>query len=177
MSVSRVNEYACRPMTLRLTCAVPHADPCVEGSQGLYWALSGTPCRCACRTSGLGYRRKRRYVDIVGCWRKDYFLQHPFGIRQRPTLPGRLQPSTISVWRLNFCVRYGNRWNPPAIATGKRMTFLWDALGLSSSAGVSPVLAFTPWPPLPWADPFEPSAALETFSISARPETQRPIAS
>ena len=41
-----------------------------------------------------------------------------FGIRQRPTLPGRLQPSTIGAWRLNFCVRHGNRWNPPAIATG-----------------------------------------------------------
>ncbi len=41
-----------------------------------------------------------------------------FGIRQRPTLPGRLQPSTIGAERLNFCVRYGNRWIPFAIATG-----------------------------------------------------------
>ena len=48
------------------------------------------------------------------------FLQ-PFGIRRRPTLPGRFQPSTISVWRLNFCVRYGNRWDPPAIVTGNRI--------------------------------------------------------
>ena len=39
-------------------------------------------------------------------------------MRQRPTLPGRSQPSTISAWRLNFCVRYGYRWNPPAIVTG-----------------------------------------------------------
>ena len=31
-------------------------------------------------------------------------------IRRRPTLPGRFQPSTISVLRLNFCVRDGNRW-------------------------------------------------------------------
>ena len=38
-------------------------------------------------------------------------------MRQRPTLPGRLQPSTIGVLRLNFCVRNGNRWNPQAIAT------------------------------------------------------------
>ena len=51
---------------------------------------------------------------------------HPFGqvfsfhgIRQRPTLPGRLQPSTIGAERLNFCVRYGNRWIPFAIVTGK----------------------------------------------------------
>ena len=40
------------------------------------------------------------------------------GSRQRPTLPSRFQLSTISVWRLNFCVRYGYRWFPPAIVTG-----------------------------------------------------------
>ena len=39
-------------------------------------------------------------------------------IRRRPTLPGRFQPSTISVLRLNFCVRDGNRWDPQAIVTG-----------------------------------------------------------
>ena len=41
-----------------------------------------------------------------------------FGIRRRPTLPGRVQPSTIGAEGLNFCVRYGNRWYPFAIATG-----------------------------------------------------------
>ena len=45
------------------------------------------------------------------------------GIRQRPTLPGRLQPSTIGAERLNFCVRYGNRWIPFAIVTGNRIGF------------------------------------------------------
>ena len=40
------------------------------------------------------------------------------GIRRRPTLPGRVQPSTIGAEGLNFCVRYGNRWDPFAIATG-----------------------------------------------------------
>ena len=49
--------------------------------------------------------------------RKGEFFFH--GIRQRPTLPGRLQPSTIGAERLNFCVRYGNRWIPFAIVTGK----------------------------------------------------------
>ena len=39
-------------------------------------------------------------------------------IRRRPTLPGRCQPSTIGAERLNFCVRYGNRWDPLAIVTG-----------------------------------------------------------
>ena len=61
-------------------------------------------------SSGISVLEKRR------------FLQHN-GIRRRPTLPGRFQPSTISVWRLNFCVRYGNRWIPPAIVTGNRMHF------------------------------------------------------
>ena len=33
---------------------------------------------------------------------------------------GRFQPSTISVLRLNFCVRDGNRWIPQAIVTGNQ---------------------------------------------------------
>ncbi len=40
-------------------------------------------------------------------------------MRRRSTLPGRYQPSTIDVLRLNCCVRYGNRWDPQAIATAK----------------------------------------------------------
>ena len=46
------------------------------------------------------------------------FLPLLCGSRQLPTLPSRSQLSTISVWRLNFCVRYGYRWCPPAIVTG-----------------------------------------------------------
>ena len=49
------------------------------------------------------------------------FLLRSSGIRRRHHLPGRCQPSTISAWRLNFCVRDGNRWDPPAIVTGNRM--------------------------------------------------------
>ena len=45
------------------------------------------------------------------------------GIRRRPTLPGRVQPSTIGAEGLNFCVRNGNRWDPFAIATGNRFSF------------------------------------------------------
>ena len=56
-------------------------------------------------------------------------------IRRRPTLPGRFQPSTISVLRLNFCVRDGNRWIPQAIVTGNMGLSRWDALA-------SPSLAF-----------------------------------
>ena len=45
-------------------------------------------------------------------------LLRNIGIRQRPTLPGRVQPSTIGAEGLNFCVRYGYRCDPFAIATG-----------------------------------------------------------
>src|SRR5690554_5249429 len=37
--------------------------------------------------------------------------------RQRPTLPGPLDPSTIGAGGLNFRVRNGNGWNPSAMAT------------------------------------------------------------
>ena len=60
----------------------------------------------------LDWMHKEKAPDI----RLRLFL---CGIRQRPTLPGRLQPSTIGAERLNFCVRYGNRWIPFAIVTGK----------------------------------------------------------
>ena len=38
--------------------------------------------------------------------------------RQLPILPGRLQPSTFGLLMLNYCVRYGNRWNHQGIITG-----------------------------------------------------------
>ena len=41
-----------------------------------------------------------------------------YGFRQRPILPGRLQPSTFGTEGLNFCVRNGNRWDPFVITTG-----------------------------------------------------------
>ena len=68
----------------------------------------------------------------------------PSGIRRRPTLPGRFQPSTISVLRLNFCVRYGNRWNPQAIITGNCMRGLVCAgrSGCSGYSGLSDVQAY-----------------------------------
>ena len=58
---------------------------------------------------------------------KTLFLRK--GIRRRPTLPGRLQPSTIGAERLNFCVRDGYRWNPLAIATG----ILYQVVNLSAN--------------------------------------------
>ena len=65
----------------------------------------------------------------------DFRLGSSFcGIRQRPTLPGRLQPSTIGAERLNFCVRYGNRWIPFAIVTGmlSRVCAVLRLLGFGS---------------------------------------------
>ena len=50
--------------------------------------------------------------------RRFLFQASLSGFRQRPTLPGRVQPSTIGAEGLNFCVRDGNRWNPFAITTG-----------------------------------------------------------
>ena len=39
--------------------------------------------------------------------------------RQRPILPGRVQPSTFGTGELNYCVRYGNRWDLSVITTGR----------------------------------------------------------
>ena len=59
---------------------------------------------------------------------KRHSFEYRFiGFRQLPILPGRFQPSTFSVWRLNFCVRYGNRWNPPAIVTGNCYSILFPS--------------------------------------------------
>ena len=38
-------------------------------------------------------------------------------MRQLPTLPRRLQRSTLGLRTLNCCVRNGNRWNRPGIIT------------------------------------------------------------
>ena len=38
-------------------------------------------------------------------------------LRQLPTLPRRLQRSTLGLWTLNYCVRNGNRWNRSGIIT------------------------------------------------------------
>ena len=87
---------------------------------------------------------------------------HPIGIRRRPTLPGRVQPSTIGAEGLNFCVRYGNRWDPFAIATGNCIIVLGLEVGLlrfysACSFGLAQgtvlflcgkSLSFLPYPPL-----------------------------
>ena len=85
------------------------------------------------------------------------------GIRRRPTLPGRFQPGTISVLRLNFCVRDGNRWIPQAIVTGNFF--------LRSRAPSKPHRARLPAPRLTSTPRFPPS--LETLPTSS-PSTLLP---
>ena len=72
--------------------------------------------------SRLGFRLalppRRPVLPYVLGAGKTFVPPAPLGSRQLPTLPSRSQLSTISVWRLNFCVRYGYRWCPPAIVTG-----------------------------------------------------------
>ena len=66
-----------------------------------------------------------------------------YGFRQRPTLPGRVQPSTIGAEGLNFCVRYGNRWDPFAIITGNCELFLPRTLTTAQLFDLN-FLAFSP---------------------------------
>ena len=63
----------------------------------------------------------RRLMTKKAAAFKRQFL---FGIRRRPTLPDRYQSSTIGTEGLNFCVRYGNRWNLFVIATGNGELFI-----------------------------------------------------
>ena len=101
-----------------LCCSVPRPCP------GTLSALS-TACISFTRRSSHWQRKKRG--------NRDYFVSVPRkGIRQRPTLPGRLQPSTIGAERLNFCVRDGNRWDPLAIATGNCIGFSFTPSKLHS---------------------------------------------
>ena len=51
--------------------------------------------------------------------------------RQRPILPGRVQPSTFGTGELNYCVRYGNRWDLSVITTGRGSSTHFDLLHFS----------------------------------------------
>ena len=49
----------------------------------------------------------------------DPSQNHPhFLYRHRPIFPGSLPPSIFGTNELNFCVRYGNRWDLVVIGTG-----------------------------------------------------------
>ena len=86
----------------------------LSASATLRLALAHAP---ASRLASPGFRSLPRSSLRLGAG-KTFVPPAPLGSRQLPTLPSRSQLSTISVWRLNFCVRYGYRWCPPAIVTG-----------------------------------------------------------
>ena len=56
---------------------------------------------------------------VIGETKKEVIRLPLRGNRQRPILPGRVQPSTFGTGELNYCVRYGNRWDLSVITTGK----------------------------------------------------------
>ena len=58
------------------------------------------------------------------CMKKEAALRRPLRekSRRRPTLPPRLQGSTIGAGGLNFWVRNGTRCGPSAMATGNLLT-------------------------------------------------------
>ena len=68
--------------------------------------------------SGVASWRLNKLPNFVVLKQKHPFFNECFCNQQLLSLPGRFQPSTFSVCGLNFCVRYGNRWNPTAIVTG-----------------------------------------------------------
>ena len=88
-------------------------------------------------------------------------------IRRRPTLPGRFQPSTISVLRLNFCVRDGNRWIPFAIATGNRIVSRAEAMPFSTLSCPRKI-----FPPLLWTSG-KPSAFSASWLSAPQVPTSR----
>ena len=70
------------------------------------------PGSMVCFLSIYFYTRKKRLHKA------DAFVN-----RQLPILPGRFHPSTFGLWMLNYCVRYGNRWNHSGIITGYMRVF------------------------------------------------------
>ena len=94
------------------------------------------------RTSALRHSKKRSTsIEML-----------LYGIRQRPILPGRVQPSTFGTEGLNYCVRNGNRWNPFVIATGNGELFTSPVASASRLSHCSTfslpcqALAFAPAP-------------------------------
>ena len=89
-------------------------------------------------------------ISMIGVFLYQQRKKKPFsriasiGIRRRPTLPGRVQPSTIGAEGLNFCVRYGNRWNPFAIATGNCSIFMGPRSVIIHSSYL-PKVSFVLW--------------------------------
>ena len=104
-------------------CGTHPEHICVKRYRHSICLHSGRLPRMTKKYSSSEYSASAAYARF-----KQQKIEHSFrsalGIRRRPTLPGRVQPSTIGAEGLNFCVRYGNRWNPFAIATGNCIILL-----------------------------------------------------
>ena len=132
--------------------------------------LPGRQCRShhsqgdGCASRGFTPPCKKRNTSI------EMLL---YGIRQRPILPGRVQPSTFGTEGLNCCVRNGNRWNPFVIATGNGELFTSPAAFASRLSHCSTfslpcqALAFAPAPSSAGAFP-HPDNCTSNDSISDR---------
>ena len=70
------------------------------------------------RGSSAAIRHRRSIVSFLRKKLPNRLVEERMGFRQRPILPGRVQPSTFGTEGLNFCVRDGNRWDPFVIVTG-----------------------------------------------------------
>ena len=95
-------------------------------------------------------------LPLFPAQKKEAFLLPSIGNRQRPILPGRVQPSTFGTGELNCCVRYGNRWDLSVITTGKfsgglRPAGLLPCGFLPSWSNPQPAVTF---PPLHGSLPF-----------------------
>ena len=98
----------------------------VVGSGGESRRMTDAPRRTGCGIFGwteqLSSRRDEHCSPafFLPKQRKKEALRLPLrGNRQRPILPGRVQPSTFGTGELNYCVRYGNRWDLSVITTGR----------------------------------------------------------
>ena len=92
-----------------LLCRARHPG---DDSVAEEWSQHGTGNCCACQDNTSLQKRRSTSIEML-----------LYGIRQRPILPGRVQPSTFGTEGLNCCVRNGNRWNPFVIATGNGELF------------------------------------------------------
>ena len=89
------------------------------------WASAGSPIARRARRDAVG----AAYFGVpLGCANEKSTSESRCfrGNRQRPILPGRVQPSTFGTGELNYCVRYGNRWDLSVITTGKGSSTRFD---------------------------------------------------
>ena len=84
------------------------------------WQAASRCTHPGCIFVGLPRLLSRGFRRVLPATKKKEAFRLPLrGNRQRPILPGRVQPSTFGTGELNCCVRYGNRWDLSVITTGR----------------------------------------------------------